>query len=109
VLNDWKVRLLTDLYTRTMRHIAGDPSDTGDDLRFKTMRQQVRELVKASKEELPWWEKQIGALPHSYLNNCSPERIVSELEKLRHLAPDDAVAWGTYLSDQKAVKYTVGA
>lgn len=103
VLTDWKLRLLTDLYHRTMNHLAGDPAS--DQLTaFK--KQAVRELIPPAAQR-EWWNRQIEALPPSYLALCEPPRIAAELTRLESLKPKDAIAWHQYLPQQRTVEYTV--
>lgn len=107
VLTDWKLRLLTDLYQRTMRHLAGDPHDTSGQESLAQRRLEIRTLLKPVGET-DWWNRQLQALPRSYLLSRTPDQIVGELERLRTLDRHDAVAWGKYDSQPKTTEYMVG-
>ncbi|MFO0906111.1 MAG: [protein-PII] uridylyltransferase [Pirellulales bacterium] len=107
VLTDWKLRLLTDLYQRTMRHLAGDPHDASGHESLARKRQEIRALVKPSSDD-DWWSKQLHQLPKSYLFSRSPDQVVAELERLRELDRREARAWGRYDPGPKTTEYTVG-
>ena len=106
VLNKWKLNLLTELYRRAMRHLAGQAIH-GSAEWLKRRRVEIHDLVKDSKNS-HWWSVEIDGLPVGYLVNTKPERIVEELEFLRHLPEDDAVAWSKYLPRRNATEYTIG-
>ncbi|MFO0867534.1 MAG: [protein-PII] uridylyltransferase [Pirellulales bacterium] len=107
VLTDWKLRLLTDLYQRTMRHLAGDPHDLSGQESVAQKRLEIRSLVKPIAEA-DWWNRHLQALPRSYLLSRTPDQVIGELERLRHLGRQDAVAWGKYDPQPKTTEYTVG-
>lgn len=107
VLNDWKLRLLTDLYHQTMPHIAGDAAPDPRDREVAASREEIRKRI-AGSDDPAWWERLLESLPRNYLLDGSPERLAEQLEKVRKLSPRQAVAWGEYLPNQKAVQYTVG-
>ncbi|MFO0817897.1 MAG: [protein-PII] uridylyltransferase [Pirellulales bacterium] len=107
VLTDWKLRLLTELYQRTMRHLAGDPHDTSGQESIARKRIEIRSLVKPIAEA-EWWNRHLQSLPRSYLLSRAPEEIVAELERLRGLGRRDAVAWSQYDARHRTTEYTVG-
>ena len=104
VLTDWKLRLLSDLYQRTMNHFGGDV--VGSD-RMEQLRQTIYQQLRANDDRI-WWNKQIEALPHSYLFSCDARQIYHELSRLYPLQKSDAIAWHRLLPEQKAVEYAVG-
>ncbi len=107
VLNDWKLRLLTDLYNQTKRMLTSDSPDAGSQARLQLRR---KALLKAAeqKEDQAWWQDQIQNLPVGCMFGRPLEEIVEELDRLRTLPHRQAVAWGRYLPERKAVEYTVG-
>lgn len=107
VLNDWKLRLLTELYQRAMRHLAGDPQDTTGQETLQARRLEVRRLAPAPNDD-PWWVQHVQSLPRSYLLSRPAEQVVAELGQLRQLPPNKAVAWGKYQPEQQTVEYTIG-
>jgi [protein-PII] uridylyltransferase len=106
VLNDWKQRLLADLYRATERVLTGDTGQSSRDGEGRRRRQEVRAAVKSG--DAAWWDAQIAQLPTAYLFGAPPAEIVAELEKLRVMPHRDAVAWGRFLADRQVVEYTVG-
>ncbi|MCE9553944.1 MAG: HD domain-containing protein, partial [Planctomycetes bacterium] len=108
VLNDWKIELLTRLFERTMDHLSGDQPVTSHD-RLDLARQEIRQILKGESEvDTAWYNEQVAALAPAYLKATSPERAAEEMKRLRRVAPSEALAWGSYLSDRGAVEYTIG-
>ncbi len=112
VLNHWKLQLLTNLYLRALPHVAGDAPGPGSREWLARRREEVRRLAErdvVSPESAAWWDRQIAALPPSYLNPGSIERVLEKLERLRVLPHREATANGRFLPELDAVEYTVGA
>lgn len=112
VLNHWKLQLLTELYHRAVPHVAGDAPGPGSREWLARRRTEVRKLATRhvdSTETGAWWDRQIAALPVSYLKPESAEVVLQKLERLRTLSHREAIAAGRYLPDLDAVEYTVGA
>ena len=107
VLNNWKRDLLARLYRRTREQLAGDASPTASDEWLGEQRAELRRRAE-QRPDAAGWSEQIESLPSSYLADGSPAEIVDELERLGRLPHHDAVAWGRYRADRKAVEYTVG-
>lgn len=107
VWNSWKAEVLSDLYRRTMRHLAGDaPSrDTAEQL--ERHRAAVRKCL-GEPGDPRWFNRQIEALPPSYALNARPERIADELRDLHTVGPADVHARGRYLAESGAVEFVVG-
>jgi [protein-PII] uridylyltransferase len=107
-MNRWKLELLTDLYSRTRSYLTDDSPLESARERLRSQRRELREQIK-DKRHAQWWDQQVGALPPAYLLGGSSERILEELDQLRRLPRDRAVAWGRYLPERHVVQYTVGA
>ena len=107
-LNDWKVEVLTDLYLRTMKHLAGDAPSIGLDQWLARKREAVR-ASKQGRDSTDWLDRQIESLPISYLRWTSTEQIMEELTRLEKLPNDTVEVWARYLPDHKAIQYTVAA
>lgn len=106
VLNAWKVDVLADLHRRAMQHLAGDAPAANSPDYIAARRRQVLALL--SPDEEGWFERQIAALPASYLFTTAAEQIAAELTHLRSLKPGDVIALGNYRSDREAVEYKIG-
>jgi [protein-PII] uridylyltransferase len=107
VLNDWRLRLITDLYNQTQRMLTSDSPETGSQERIDKRRGALRRAAEM-KADPAWWDNQIANLPVGCMFGRPPEEIVAELDRLRTLPHRQAIAWGRYLPDRKIVEYTVG-
>lgn len=106
-LNAWRRQLITDLYFHTLELISsGSPEETAD-LRVRERRRAVESMTQALPDAA-WWARQVEALPAGILFTSEPPRIVAELTRLHDLPHRDAVAWGRYVPQRKAVEYAVG-
>ena len=108
VLNAWKVEVLTELYVRAMRYLAGDAPSERTEGWLSQKREAVRTCIHRSRDQ-QWFEQHIAVLPSAYLRWSTPEKIAEELTRLQKLTPAMADAWGFYLADHKAMQYTIGA
>lgn len=107
-LNDWKVDVLTELYLRTMKHLAGD-APTGDTEKWIQEKRESLSRQCESKGAFNWYQCQIDVLPHAYLRWTPDEQIVEELDRLEKLAPHMVDTWARFLPERNAVQFTVGA
>jgi len=108
VLNRWKLDLLARLYRRARASLTGDAALDAEDRKLQEQRAEIRQLV-SQHEDQSWWDKQITALPRSYLIDDAPAELVRQLERIHKLPRRSALAWGRHLPDRKAVEYTVAA
>lgn len=106
VWNSWKAEVLTDLYVRTMQHLAGDVPVVDTKERLDRRRLKIR--AQLTREERSWFEEQIDKLPAPFLMTGTPDQIANDLRQLRGLQPGEVVATGRYSADRGAVEYTVG-
>ena len=108
VLNQWKLEVLSDLYRRIMDTLSGETA-TGDfDQRLAP--QTARLLDEAQElEDGEWLSRQINSLPPAYLRTVSTATILDDLQRLRSLPAQNALAWGRYLPNQEIAEYWVGA
>lgn len=108
VLNQWKLELLTELYRRTMRYLAGDTPGSGSGaMALSHKRDELRAMVKEAGQRA-WWDKQIDTLPGWYLFGAPVDSLFQQLDQLRQLRHDNAVAWGRFDAERNAVEYTIG-
>jgi len=106
-LNAWRRQLITYLYFHTLELISSGSPEERADLRVRERRQAVAELVQL-RPDAAWWRRQVEILPAGILFSTEPARIVSELSRLQELPRRDAIAWGRYVPQRKAVEYAVG-
>lgn len=108
VLNDWKVKLLTTLYDRTMAQLSGEESASRADETIAQRRAAVAAaLPRGAVDE--WYEAQIAALNSAALLRSPAAELVADLQRLRNLPDDRAVAWPRWIADQRVCEYAVGA
>jgi [protein-PII] uridylyltransferase len=107
VLNAWKVSVLADLFHRTMQHLGGHDPTRASAVELEHRRREVLRLTVRFGDP-PWFQKQVDALPSSYLSSTPAETIAEDLQPLRGLGPNDALARGRWLADSRTVEYTIG-
>ena len=106
VLNDWKIELLTDLYRRTRRQLAGGEFNV--DKQSEEKRAEVLKRVPESEDEEAW-ERLVASLPTGYLAVRDADVVSHEMESLRELTVEQVAAWGRYVEERQAVEYTFAA
>ncbi len=106
VLNQWKLELLTELYRRTMRHLAGESPDKASNP-LKRKREELLALVKSDAAS-DWWEKQVATLPGWYIFDGPLATVHEQLDQLRILPRSEATAWARFDAERNAVEYTIG-
>lgn len=106
VFNHWKLQVLTDLFHRTMYHLAPDAGSPASRERLSERREELWRLVGTDVDA--WYHKQIAVLPRDYLLATAPRQMATELRQFHELGRQDALAWGRWLEDRQAVEYSVG-
>jgi [protein-PII] uridylyltransferase len=99
-----------------MQHLAGDSPAMNLPDYLAGQRQQALAIIARSdsaenprsEEDVAWFERQLEALPASYLSTTSPAQVAEELQKLRALEPGDVIALGSYQADRGTVEYKIG-
>lgn len=107
VLNDWKQQLLTDLYEHTLALISSDSPAVQASQRQRAQREELGVLAERYPDQ-EWWKEQIANLPACCLFAGPTEQVVGELERLRNLPHNQAMAWGRYIPQRDVVEYTIG-
>ncbi|MCI0332604.1 MAG: HD domain-containing protein [Planctomycetes bacterium] len=107
VLNSWKVEVLGELYkgaTRQMAQAAGASSDAErNGLRLATWK-----ALKPAEQSDPWFERQLAALPESFVIRRPATAVADALRRLRPLAPRTGVAWANYLPETDMIEFIAG-
>ena len=106
VVNQWKMDLLLQLYHQADSHFRDEKPGERFRQEVQQRRQRVLELVP-EKSDQTWWLAQVEALPIGYLTRTPANQVIHELGQLQSLSGDQAVAWGNYSPNQKAVEYTI--
>ncbi|MEN6405735.1 MAG: [protein-PII] uridylyltransferase [Thermoguttaceae bacterium] len=84
VWDGWKQEVVTDLYHRTMQHLAGESPETTIDELPGRRREAVRQELGASQND-PWFVEHVDALPAAYFNVTSSAQAAADLRLLHGL------------------------
>lgn len=106
VLNNWRRDLITQLFFRTRDRLAGDDRGQAHPDAVRRCEEVLASLPAGADRK--WWQSQLSILPPGYLAETAADEILTHLEGLRTLAANQALAWGTYRPERKAVEYIVG-
>ncbi len=104
VLNNWKVDVLTSVYSRALQHLAGDAAQTG-----RLTEKRRTEVLKTLGEvdELSWYREQVAALPISELENRPTAELAAHLRSLHQLGPTDVHVQGRFVPENGTLECTV--
>ncbi len=106
VFSQWKQEVLTELYARMMDHLSGGVSPSTP-ARLAARRLELLQDPRIAVDSR-WFQQQIAALPPAYLEGPTQETILEDLERLRTLPRDEAIAWARFMPEREAVEYSVG-
>jgi len=105
-LNDWKLRLILQLYDATESQFRSDSPDQRFLDIVATQRTAIMAHRTAEERESDWCTEQIEAIPAGYLLSIKPKELMEELRRIRQLTPEKPVqAWGNFLPKQDATEY----
>jgi len=102
----WKGEVITELYQRTMQHLAGETVGINFEEGLGARRQAVCDALGSDAKD-PWFARQIDALPAGYLNSTPPEQIASDLGVLHRLPGGKVAVQAGYLAETETVEVTV--
>jgi len=106
VLTKWKTEVLADLYLRTLGELEEQPSLA--EVEVAEQRRRVTALLTMSEQKDPWFQRQIEALPSSFVAGKAPKVVADALRRLRKLPPRGATAWGAYNAEARTVEFIAG-
>ena len=106
VWTSWKADVVTGLFHRAMRHLAGEAPATDLDTQRQRRRDAVAECLGPRRDD-PWFVRQLASLPESYLAGTPPAQVAGDLELLRQLPSGEVIARGRYLAETDTVQFTV--
>ncbi|MEN6493060.1 MAG: [protein-PII] uridylyltransferase [Thermoguttaceae bacterium] len=104
--NNWKAEVITDLYQRTMDHLAGESVGLNFEDHLTWQRKTVQEQLGPVGND-PWFPRQIEALPANYLNGTPPEQIADDLRLLRTLPAGDVNVRADYQPEAQTVRFNI--
>lgn len=105
-LNDWKVRVLTDLYRRSMQHLGGD--DTIDTMALRRKKRDALAISVRGRENEAWFRKVIDSLPDGFLQETPVDRILSDLEQLSEMKDNSPMVACQFRPDRGVLEITIG-
>ena len=103
VLNSWKIEVLFELYRRTLRMLTPDKALVED--RDRDARCATVALFSETERNDPWFERQLDALPETFVVRRSAEEVYAELQRLRTLPARGGAAWSSYLEETDTVEF----
>lgn len=111
VLNDWKIRVLSDLYLRTS-HVdedddlspAGVPVQAPG-LSIEGRRRRVFEQLTPEEQSDPWYQRQVDNLPPNYLAGRPLSEAADLLRACRQLPERGSYAVGRYREATKTLEW----
>jgi [protein-PII] uridylyltransferase len=107
VLNSWKVEVLSELYFRASRKLAQQAGALVDGEQ-DAERRAAWALLSPAEQADPWFERQLAAMPESFVNRRPAGSLADTLRQLRPLKERQGVAWGTYLPELNTVEFIAG-
>jgi len=108
VWDGWKTEVVTDLYHRTMQHLAGESPETTIDNLLQDRRLAVRARLGPEKDAA-WFAEHLLALPAAYLNATPPQQAAADLHQLHGLDSRGVSVAAQYLADTVTVQFSVAA
>lgn len=107
VLTNWKVEVLSELYNRASRQLAAAGGAAVDGAEAPE-RRAAWAALRSDEQADPWFERQLAALPESYLVKHAAADVADTLRRLRQLAPRSGTAWARYQPETDTVEFVAG-
>jgi [protein-PII] uridylyltransferase len=106
VWDGWKLEVVTDLYHRTMQHLAGESPETTVDELLEQRRAAVREEWGTERNQA-WFAEHLEALPAAYLNVTPPPQAAADLRLLHGLDARGVSVAAQYQAETATVQFTI--
>jgi [protein-PII] uridylyltransferase len=106
VWDGWKTEVVTDLYHRTMQHLAGESPETTIDELLGQRREAVEECLNADKDK-PWFAEHLQVMPAAYLNATSPQQAAADLRLLHELDSSGVAIAAQSQPETDTVQFTI--
>jgi [protein-PII] uridylyltransferase len=107
VLTSWKVEVLSELYVRASRQLAA-AGGAVDNAERDGERRAAWGLLTPAERGDAWFERQLAALPESYVTKRPTPAVVDTLRRLRQLEARSGAAWARYFPDTDTVEFVAG-
>jgi [protein-PII] uridylyltransferase len=106
VWDGWKLEVVTDLYHRTMQHVAGESPETTIDKLLGQRRAAVQQELGTEKDRR-WFAEHLDALPAAYLNVTPPPQAAADLRLLKGLDAGGVSVAAQYQAETATVQFTI--
>jgi [protein-PII] uridylyltransferase len=106
VWDGWKLEVVTDLYHRTMQHLAGESPETTIDELLGQRRVAVQKELGVEKDQR-WFAEHLEALPAAYLNVTPPPQAAADLRLLKDLGTGGVSVAAQYQAETATVQFTI--
>ncbi len=107
VLNSWKIEVLAELYAGATRRLS-QASGTAVEAAQNGERQAAWALLTPVEQGDSWFERQLAALPDSFVTRRQAAALADTLRRLRPLPPRAGVAWANYLPETDMIEFVAG-
>jgi len=107
VLNSWKVEVMAELYGGAMRRLSQSAGTKADAMRDGAQQVAWKQLKPAEQGD-PWFERQLAALPDTFVARQSAPAVVDTLRRLRALKTREGIAWANYLPETDTIELMAG-
>lgn len=104
--NNWKAEVITDLYQRTMQHLAGESVGLNFEDHLAVRRESVGTWLGSLRDD-PWFMRQVQRLPANYLNGTPPQQIAADLRLLHTLPTGGVNVQADYQPETETVQFSV--
>ncbi len=108
--NDWKARLLQDLYERTLLSLRGQYERPHLDQQLQTNRQEAIRLIQKSQspaEKLQAAIHDLNSMPEQYLLSTSPAGMAQEIQRAQHLHSGEIEILHQYDHNRNTLSLTI--
>lgn len=106
VLNSWKIEVMSELYRNAARRLA--PEKDASLVEGNVDREAIKKALNQAERDDPWFERQLAAMPDSFVSRRSPTFVADALRRLRSLEPRSGVAWSSYLPEIGMIEFIAG-
>ena len=103
VLSSWKADVLQDLYVRTLAPLVGRSAVACG----RRAPSALEELFRGDPR-VEWFDRQIDALPSSFLMNTAPAQLAAELRRLADLRHGEVQVWHRNVPETQTIEYGIG-
>ncbi len=107
VLNDWKLKLLTELYLQTRAHLTQDLGDRPASRLAQNKKEEVLKALATSSDETEAKTALLDLVPSELLLADPVEDLLELLGKLASADIQSVTAWSRYYPEQRTTAYTV--